>query len=278
MAKLRVLAVLGLLLATGSACTFEGALRDQFYRPAGQTGGEIPLKVGLIVDENEQTKLIRSGKDIIKYDVKMNPGFTNAMAAELATVFKEVVVVKNARQAGDAGLLAYASFEATEDAPHNFTCRIELKLQDPQARLTVASYQHSERVGIGLSGGAVAGAFLTGFTLFAGAPIFMPMAAQSQGEHAVEVFEAKLPAIIRRVTGEIGSDQRIVAFASGARPGQPPAVVVQKAPTIASDVDRVPETKTPPRKNAYAVVVGVEQYRQKLPKADYAAHDAQVMN
>jgi uncharacterized caspase-like protein len=42
-------------------------------------------------------------------------------------------------------------------------------------------------------------------------------------------------------------------------------------------VDKVPEGKVA-RKNAYAVVVGIEQYRQKLPKADFAAHDAQVMN
>jgi hypothetical protein len=268
---------LGLLL---SACTFEGALKDQFYRPTGQTGGEIPLKVGLIVDENEQAKLIRSSKDIIKYDIKAYPGVTNAMAAELATLFKDVVVVKNAKQAGDAALLAHVTFEATENMPHTFSCQINLKLQDAQTRMTVANYQHSENVAIGLSGGAMAGAFLTGFTLFAGAPVFMPMAANSQGEHAVEVFEAKIPGMIRRVTSDIGSDQRITAFASGMRPGQPPAMVASvpaRAPVVTSDVDRVPEGKLT-RKNAYAIVVGIEQYRQKLPKADYATHDAQVMN
>jgi uncharacterized caspase-like protein len=31
------------------------------------------------------------------------------------------------------------------------------------------------------------------------------------------------------------------------------------------------------RANAYAVVVGIETYRNKLPKADYASHDAKVM-
>ena len=46
----------------------------------------------------------------------------------------------------------------------------------------------------------------------------------------------------------------------------------------ASDVDKVPEGKVAVRKNAYAIVVGIEQYRQKLPKADYAVHDAQVVN
>ncbi len=32
-----------------------------------------------------------------------------------------------------------------------------------------------------------------------------------------------------------------------------------------------------PNKNAYAIVIGVEKYRQKLPKADYADNDARIM-
>ena len=35
--------------------------------------------------------------------------------------------------------------------------------------------------------------------------------------------------------------------------------------------------KSPPRPNAYAVVVGIEHYRQKLPTADYATADAQAV-
>jgi uncharacterized caspase-like protein len=31
------------------------------------------------------------------------------------------------------------------------------------------------------------------------------------------------------------------------------------------------------KKNAYAIVIGVEKYRQKLPKADYADNDARIM-
>lgn len=30
-------------------------------------------------------------------------------------------------------------------------------------------------------------------------------------------------------------------------------------------------------KNTYAIVIGIEQYRQKLPKADFAVHDAQTV-
>jgi len=48
-------------------------------------------------------------------------------------------------------------------------------------------------------------------------------------------------------------------------------------PAIKSDVDELPMMQAKPKKNAYAIVIGVEKYRQKLPKADYADNDARVM-
>ncbi len=59
----------------------------------------------------------------------------------------------------------------------------------------------------------------------------------------------------------------------------PPAVAGLPAPPRGpvSDVDTVPAQKTGQRKNAYAVVIGIEQYQQQLPRADFAAHDAQIM-
>ncbi len=46
---------------------------------------------------------------------------------------------------------------------------------------------------------------------------------------------------------------------------------------VSSDVDTPPARRAKTMANAYAVVVGIETYRNKLPNADYAAHDAQVM-
>jgi len=46
---------------------------------------------------------------------------------------------------------------------------------------------------------------------------------------------------------------------------------------VKSDVDELLVTQVKPNKNAYAIVIGVEKYRQKLPKADYAENDARVM-
>jgi len=44
-----------------------------------------------------------------------------------------------------------------------------------------------------------------------------------------------------------------------------------------SDVDAPSALGVKVKSNAYAVVIGIESYRNKLPKADFASHDAQVM-
>lgn len=50
------------------------------------------------------------------------------------------------------------------------------------------------------------------------------------------------------------------------------------SPAIKSDVNELPAIKAKPDKNAYAIVVGIEQYRQKLPKADFAVADAKSVS
>jgi len=50
-----------------------------------------------------------------------------------------------------------------------------------------------------------------------------------------------------------------------------------KPAIVKSDVDELPVMQAKPNKNAYAIVIGVEKYRQKLPKADYADNDARIM-
>lgn len=48
-------------------------------------------------------------------------------------------------------------------------------------------------------------------------------------------------------------------------------------PSVTSDVDRPPAMAPHPARRAYAIVVGIEEYQQHLPKADFAAHDAEIM-
>ena len=55
-----------------------------------------------------------------------------------------------------------------------------------------------------------------------------------------------------------------------------PKLKMETDSVLASDVDVVPAIPTS-RQHAYAIVIGIEEYQQKLPKADYAAHDAEIM-
>ncbi len=47
--------------------------------------------------------------------------------------------------------------------------------------------------------------------------------------------------------------------------------------SVKSDVDDPPAVKAPKKKNAYAVVFGIEKYRERLPKADFASRDAKTV-
>lgn len=63
--------------------------------------------------------------------------------------------------------------------------------------------------------------------------------------------------------------------ASEPAPATAPAAAPERR--TMSDVDHVPSVRRAPLKNAYALVLGVETYREKLPKADYAASDAKLV-
>ena len=75
--------------------------------------------------------------------------------------------------------------------------------------------------------------------------------------------------------------QQAEARLSGAAdaPSAPTVAPASPAPATvtASDVDVLPVTRVKSRENAYAVVIGIDTYRNKLPKADYASHDAEVI-
>jgi len=60
--------------------------------------------------------------------------------------------------------------------------------------------------------------------------------------------------------------------------GQPGYAAKQSFPTITCDIDALPNAKTGRINNSYAIVIGVEQYRQGIPRADYATHDAEMMS
>lgn len=65
-------------------------------------------------------------------------------------------------------------------------------------------------------------------------------------------------------------------FASGAAV----PVISAKAPSrhaVRSDIDDLPKTRSPKRPNAHAIVIGIQNYRQLLPQAEFADADARLV-
>lgn len=81
-------------------------------------------------------------------------------------------------------------------------------------------------------------------------------------------------AVQRMTLGMVGTAE----YRAYARKGrQAPDLARAVDAIVVSDVDEAPTVSTVPQKHRFAVVIGIEQYRQRLPKVDYASHDAQVM-
>lgn len=98
--------------------------------------------------------------------------------------------------------------------------------------------------------------------------------------------DGDIPAATARNRGYMALAQLLEQAAAqqlaAAQPSQPAPAAAPSAPLASSkaptsDVDQPPARRVKIRTNAYAVVVGIEQYQQKLPQADFAAHDAEIM-
>jgi hypothetical protein len=93
--------------------------------------------------------------------------------------------------------------------------------------------------------------------------------------------------VVKKLESAINGSAKLVEFSkqshnSGTAVAAKPQLVpvpqgsaVSTAP--ASDVDTLPSAKSKSHKNAYAIVIGIEQYREKLPKADFADRDAKLV-
>jgi Caspase domain len=95
-----------------------------------------------------------------------------------------------------------------------------------------------------------------------------------------------------RLSIYFGADGRVAGINEKAPETAPSAVAESGSQTVrpgprkqeerqaffsVSDVDTLPREAIRKRPNTYALVIGIERYRERLPKADFADHDAVLM-
>ncbi len=101
---------------------------------------------------------------------------------------------------------------------------------------------------------------------------------ESPTPHITAVMSEAFTDALQKMGRSIASSQELRMYAR--KVGEKREDRAQGERTIlvrTSDVDDPPKSQAAPAKNKHAVVIGIEQYREQLPKADYASQDAKVM-
>jgi hypothetical protein len=100
-------------------------------------------------------------------------------------------------------------------------------------------------------------------------------ATQGGCNKLVKLLEIESGASERKAQLAANRDQAQSAKGKSVSAGAVPSKEI--SPVIKSDVDELPAVIVKHNKNAYAIVIGIEQYRQRLPKADFAVNDAMTV-
>ena len=95
------------------------------------------------------------------------------------------------------------------------------------------------------------------------------------GETPLQVAKREGHTLIIRILQEAEEELYQRKYAKVEKPSS--FLSPEPSAAVGSDVDELPVMRAKPNKNAYAIVIGVEKYRQKLPKADFADNDARIM-
>ena len=109
---------------------------------------------------------------------------------------------------------------------------------------------------------------------FAGPGSFRKATEQADAAARVQLTSA-LSSSVKLAEFSKAQTRKSSAITAGNRQEVPPVHAPEKS-TVKSDVDELPFAKAKSNKSAYAIVIGIEQYRQKLPKADFATADAKT--
>lgn len=282
MQKSLVLALLAFVLLVGSACTFHGAIKEDFYHSQTEVGKKFPFKVAVLVDEHAKSVQFEV-PPAWSMDFNFHAALGKALQQELQTAFVQVAVVESKAKASEYDILALANVDVVSNASFganpNYEVKLDLVLKDIRGGVALAKESQSKRVPDSrLSSGKFhACNLLQAFSLFLLSPIATPCMTDAIGEGLMESMEKEMPHMVQALISDVQTDGRVATYIRGGSGGQVVAAapVVKAAPS--SDVDIVPAGLTPRKKPAYAIVVGIEQYRQSLPLADFADHDAKIM-
>lgn len=169
--------LLGILLLATNACS--GTLTPGYFRP---TAGpeKLPLRVVLLDDTGLHPQPYEykvPGGFGGTFTLTLEPEFSNAVTAEVASLFQDVKLAADSKQMDGEDLIAKAS-----SSFHSERATLSLALLLPGSEEELVRSETSNPIEIQCNSSCGAAAFFTGFSLGLLSPITIPMMSEGQIE------------------------------------------------------------------------------------------------
>jgi len=243
---------------------------------------KLPLKAVLLV---EAKNIQATGAYGIGVDISLKPGLNRAIQSELATVFEEATLAETAENAHEGDIIVHAALRHKVFVDHwngaaTADWELQLDFKDPPRRMPISTVLFKNQTVVSPSGESTLASVITGACFFVCSPLTFPWMARAAGIHAMEVIEGELTEELHKLPEAIRNDHKIFAYARGDRTGTPLAALPippSNMSIVSSDVDVPPLNLSIVRRNAFAIVIGIEKYRNNLPAADFAVRDAKIV-
>ena len=240
---------------------------------------KVPLSAVLVIpDSLKQAHSIHEVPCAGNYSVPIGPEFENALIGAFSQVFESVDSITEMKHAGGNYDVVIEVQEPELEVNGHCLTRRFLYLTGPfylffdptdrfegqgSVRATV-----SDRNGQVLLSEVFKSGSLTKNTLSA-------TSGERTNAVAAVLRDSLVAAVSQMARGVVGSPQVMAYARRSTKPTGERGQGVRVVPT--SDVDVPPPSNIKLQRNRYAVVIGVEQYRQGLATVEFASHDARVM-
>lgn len=242
---------------------------------------KMPLAAALVIpDSLKQSNSVYEVSCAGTYSVPVGLELENTLTGAFAQVFESVdSITDKAKAGGSYDVVIEVSDPKFEVVGHCLTRRF-LYLTgpfylffDPTDRFEGQGSLHAtvtDRNGQVLQDETFKSGPITKDTLFA--------TSSDRTNSTASVLRDSLVDTVQQMTRGVAGSPQMVAYArkfikpSGEKGQGSVARMV-----LTSDVDVPPAATIKPQRNRYAVVIGVEQYRQGLATVEFASHDARVM-
>lgn len=279
---LRIVSSFALVL-TLTGCSYTAVVKVENFSPNPQQIQKLPLKVAVVVDKHTQPQAISIVNIPLGYSVDLlpavAPGLSEALKREFEGIFEDVTLVENPSQAKNKDVVVVSSLRFKEAGILMAEGRLDVSFRDVSSNTIISRFERSESISLKQPSEVVTYQMLTGLTLFLAAPILQPLSAKTHGKKIEEDLQKAVAEMVRAIGNDVALDRGLTLLARKdpamqrfAGTGTDP-----ERGTPTSDVDAVPSVKQASKKNHYAIVIGIEQYREKLPKADFADRDAKLV-